>query len=792
MAAYFTDSKKGEVNELRNLLRNPEIQRDPARYRYVVQKVIAFMTQGIDVAPLFTDMIMASASNDIIQKKLCYLYIGTYAESHSELALLIVNTLQKDARHQNPIVRALALRSMCSLRLPSISEYIREPLSNGLKDKSGYVRKTAVLGCVKLYYVDQQLITDLNIVDRLYRMLRDTDPQVICNCVIALDEMLANEGGIVVNKSIAHHLLNMLKDFNEWSQSLILRVLSRYKPADEDEMFDILTMLDERLKHANSGVVLSTIQLFLQLTQNMPEVQEDVYERIRAPLVTLVRSGTAELAYACLHHMQLLITRRPRLLEADYRTFFCRYNDPLYVKCKRLDLLIDISAESNACPIIDEISAYVSDVGVDMARRSIRALGKIAMRLESASQHAMGKLLSFFTMEFDYVTSETLIVMQDLMRKYTWMAEAILPQLPSCLEIVQDSEGRAALVWMLGEHGEHLEDAPYLLEHIIDNIATEESSTVRLELLTATMKLFFKRPPECQLMLGRLLEYAVDEESNMDVHDRGMLYYRLLKANAAEAKRVVCSPKEVIEQFAEDQVEEKTDLLFQHFNSLSAIYKQLPELFISRMPPYTLDEVAQGNARGPDLAELPPADPHSEVVPALAPIAAAAGTSGTLLDFDLAPAASPGGAGHAIAAAGPSTQLTGDLMGLLQGPTAAIDLDPDFRMMPQDFQQHWVNLPEGESQRYDLVVVPTPSEMEQTMMSCQIVTMASSPPQEVTKFFFYAKQSTTNTMFFIEATIDSRSSVLTAGFKCTDASSLAQFREHFRKSLVGKWMPLEI
>lgn len=43
---------------VRNLLRNPEIQRDPSRYRIVVQKVIAFMTQGIDVSRLFSEMIM--------------------------------------------------------------------------------------------------------------------------------------------------------------------------------------------------------------------------------------------------------------------------------------------------------------------------------------------------------------------------------------------------------------------------------------------------------------------------------------------------------------------------------------------------------------------------------------------------------------------------------------------------------------------------------------------------------------------------------------------------------------
>lgn len=35
-----------------------------------------------------------------------------------------------------------------------------------------------------------------------------------------------------------------------------MSVLVRYVPSSEDEVFDILNLLDERLKHSNTGVVL--------------------------------------------------------------------------------------------------------------------------------------------------------------------------------------------------------------------------------------------------------------------------------------------------------------------------------------------------------------------------------------------------------------------------------------------------------------------------------------------------------------------------------------------------------
>ena len=58
----------------------------------------------------------AGATTDLVQKKLVYLYLSNYAEANSEVALLTVNTLQKDCQDRNPVVRGLALRSMCSLR----------------------------------------------------------------------------------------------------------------------------------------------------------------------------------------------------------------------------------------------------------------------------------------------------------------------------------------------------------------------------------------------------------------------------------------------------------------------------------------------------------------------------------------------------------------------------------------------------------------------------------------------------------------------------------------------------
>lgn len=70
-------------------------------------------------------------------------------------------------------------------------------------------------------------------------MLRDKDAIVVSNCILALNEILADEGGIAVNQAIIYHLLNRLKDFNEWTTCVILETAGKYAPT-EDEVYDML------------------------------------------------------------------------------------------------------------------------------------------------------------------------------------------------------------------------------------------------------------------------------------------------------------------------------------------------------------------------------------------------------------------------------------------------------------------------------------------------------------------------------------------------------------------------
>ena len=89
------------MNELRLLLRAVSLERDQTKKRDVIKKVIAYMTLGIDVSRLYPEMVKASRTDDMVMKKMIYLYLTNYAEQNQELAILAINTFLMDLKGHN-------------------------------------------------------------------------------------------------------------------------------------------------------------------------------------------------------------------------------------------------------------------------------------------------------------------------------------------------------------------------------------------------------------------------------------------------------------------------------------------------------------------------------------------------------------------------------------------------------------------------------------------------------------------------------------------------------------------
>jgi vesicle coat complex subunit len=71
-------------------------------------------------------------------------------------------------------------------------------------------------------------------------------------------------------------------------------------------------------------------------------------------------------------------------MEEKLTAFFCSYSDPYYVKNEKLEILVKICNEKNLDSLLNELSAYVTETDTEFVKKSIRAIGNIAIRFDKA------------------------------------------------------------------------------------------------------------------------------------------------------------------------------------------------------------------------------------------------------------------------------------------------------------------------------------------------------------------------------------------------------------------------
>jgi AP-1 complex subunit beta-1 len=578
---YFTTTKKGEIKELKKELDNPKenVKKE------AVKKVIAAMTVGKDVSELFPDVVKCIRTSNLELKKLVYLYIMNYAKTQPETAILSVNAFVHDAQHPNPLVRALAVRTMGCIRVDKITEYLCQPLRECLKDADPYVRKTAAVCVAKVWDINPELVETQGFLDMLRDLLSDSNPMVVANAVAALSEIdeTAKEDVFSLNTENLKMLLAALNECTEWGQVFILHALSKYTPDDSREAEAIAERVTPRLAHANSAVVLSTIRVLMRLLEhiNSGEFVKNMCKKMTPPLVTLLQKEP-EIQYVALRNINLIIQKRPQVLQNEMKVFFCKYNDPIYVKMEKLEIMIMLVNERTIEQVLMELKEYATEVDVEFVRKAVRAIGRCAIKLDRAAEKCIKVLLELIQTKVNYVVQEAIIVIKDIFRKYPNRYESIISTLCENLDTLDDPEAKASMIWIIGEYAERIENADDLLETFLENFQ-DENSTVQLQLLTSCVKLFLKKPKTTQNIVQHALELATKESENPDLRDRGYVYWRLLSTDPEAAKQVVLGEKPLISEDTSPLDASLLDELIGNMATLASVYHKPPQAFVSKL-----------------------------------------------------------------------------------------------------------------------------------------------------------------------------------------------------------------
>ena len=589
--------RKNESGDIMDDLNSLKVERQ----KEAVKKVISAMTTGRDVSKLFPQVVKCILTQDLELKKLVYLYIINYARIKPVETLLAVNAFKKDASdlNNNPLTRALAVRTMGCLGVDQIMQFLCDPLKDALNDKDPYVRKTGALCVAKIYDINAQLVEEqFGFIDKIQNMLEEeSNAMVIANCISALIEISTTKGKDIININWkkCRHLMSALHENNEWTQIYLLEGISRYSPKKQDEINEIIERVLPCVSHSNSGVVLSSIKILIKLLDLVenPETIRGVCKKITPSLVTLL-SSEPEIQYVALKNINILIQKRPIIFEKDIKMFFCTFTEPLYNKIEKLGILYKLVTMNNIDMVLNELREYASDVDVQFVRRSVKLIGQCAIKLEKAAQRCVETLVELVKTQVSFVIQEAIIGLRDIFRRYPNSYEGAMAIVNENLRTLDDPEAKAALIWIIGEYSDRIDGAEAQLVKFIDNMK-EEPFIVQLQILNAATKTFLKcQTDESFNILNGIFDYCTKECEIPDIRERGYMYYRLMSIDPQLASKIITTEKPRISEDVSGYDNVLLDKLLNNLGTLATVYSKPPELFVKKTKNKYFDEEEEG------------------------------------------------------------------------------------------------------------------------------------------------------------------------------------------------------
>jgi len=201
-------------------------------------------------------------------------------------------------------------------------------------------------------------------------------------------------------------------------------------------------------------------------------------------VVTLV-SSAPEVQYVALRNIDLLLQRTPDILSREMRVFFCKYNDPPYLKLQKIEIMVRIANDRNFEQLLAELKEYAMEVDMDFVRRAVRAIGQVAIKIDSSAEKCVNTLLDLIGTKVHYVVQEAIVVIRDIFRKYPGY-EGIIPTLCQCIDELDEPNARGALIWIVGEYAEKISNAGDILAGFVEGY-NEEFTQVPLVLLITSL-----------------------------------------------------------------------------------------------------------------------------------------------------------------------------------------------------------------------------------------------------------------------------------------------------------------
>lgn len=554
-----------------------------------MKSVVAMISKGRDATPYLASVFKLSSTTSLEVRKLVYLVVLRYAPLHPDLALLSINSFQRDLTDPNPLIRGMALRTLSGIQLDTVSEIVMLAVSKAIRDPHPYVRRIAAFALPKCYNLDDEHYD--RILNCFYTLLQDRSPSVLGAAISVYKDMCHDRWDLLHRHF--RKLCLALVDMDEWSQPLCIDVLTRYaranisKPSDKlvDADLDLLlTSLSTLAYSMNPAVVMAIVHAYDAL---FPERISIVF----SALLRLLR-GPPDVAYmATMNALALAQAKKVDIVPA-MSSFYVRASDPAYLARSKLRVLVCITPSSHASKIANELSAYAHSPSIPLALDSVTALGLLARRFEEVSELCLQLLMNLAQEDTipTQVLSRTVQIIKALVRVSSPSTAATIvtrfclrlfvplamrgrsPNAPK-IRILTDSASRASVLWMLGQYAELKIADESLLVLLVPEVLRclvahwqKEHIQVQCQALTLSAKAYVQLPLVSDAnvrmaitVLHYEILYRASLSPNADVRLRARFYSGLTRGLANKDTELEAAPTEDVREYLASH--QKLDLL---------------------------------------------------------------------------------------------------------------------------------------------------------------------------------------------------------------------------------------
>ena len=433
------------------------------------------------------------ASPNLEIKKLVYAYLVAHAEEEPDTTLLSINTIQRSLTDTNPHLRALALRTMSSIKVPVIAQIVVLGIKRGTADMSPYVRKAAALAMPKCLRLDPN--TQPLLEEQIAILLGDKEYFVAGAAVMAFLEVCPDRLDLIH----PHYksLVKKLVDMDEWGQLATLRFMMIYArkcfprrtkrikkinpnvqrdsvkkdfydddqqeddtPADGVETEEVVLLdpdlelllrsAQSLLQSRNAAVIVAVARCYLYIGT------PSYVELAIGPLMSLLRSAS-DIQHVALYNVVQICLGRPQSFVQYASHFLIRTEDNALIqelKLEMLTLIFQHAPPHTRSLILTELSHFSHSSDPHLVRATVEAIGRCAQASPTPelSAKCLRILMAHLSAGESHLVASSLEVIRRLIQQDSSAHSKTIVQLAKNLDSLTTASARASIVWLVGEY----------------------------------------------------------------------------------------------------------------------------------------------------------------------------------------------------------------------------------------------------------------------------------------------------------------------------------------------------